>query len=251
MSNAAETANALDARLDYWRAMHQADLVNVGYAEDPQAGKLVREDLFAFLLACSIDRTGKSSLIWNIPHKLSQDWGHLDPCTISRMSSDELASNPIIARAPGQVSREQIAETIISLAQVVNDEYDGRPERMFDGSISDIMVNVQQVSGFGPNIARMIINLRDLYFGLKPARTGRLLPKIDVHVTRVMTRTGAVQDGFVHSLLKVLRYYPIEDIAAIDQVCWVIGQTCCRPHEPDCQACPLDDCCAKAGVGQG
>lgn len=249
MSNAAETANALDAMLNHWRAKHQPDLVNVGYAEDPQADKLVREDLFAFLLACSIDRTGKSTLIWNIPCKLSLDWGHIDPCTISRMSPEELASNPIIAHAPGQVSREQIAKTIISLAQVVTDDYSGHPERILDGSISDVMDNLQQVSGIGPNIARMIIILRILYFGLKPARTGRLLPKIDVHVTRVMTRTGAVQDGSEHSLLKALRHYPVEDIAAIDQVCWEIGQTFCRPHEPDCRNCPLNDCCAKVGVG--
>lgn len=88
MNNLAGTANALDAMLDYWRSNHQPGVANVGFAEDPQADKLVREDLFAFLLACSIDRTGKSTLIWNIPYKLKLDWGHLDPSEISRMSSN-------------------------------------------------------------------------------------------------------------------------------------------------------------------
>jgi len=119
---------------------------------------------------------------------------------------------------------------------------------MLDGSISDIMDNLQQMLGIGPNIARMIVILRILYFGLKPARTGRLLPKIDVHVTRVMIRTGAVPDGSERSLLKALRHYPIEDIAAIDQVCWEIGLTYCRPKEPDCVNCVLNNCCKKLGV---
>ncbi|MDI6828615.1 MAG: hypothetical protein QME62_09045 [Armatimonadota bacterium] len=248
--NKAGTTDALEAMLDYWRGKYQPGVANVGFAEDPQADKLVREDLFAFLLACSIDRMGKSTLIWNIPYKLKLDWGHLDPSKISRMSPEELASNQIIAHAPGLVSREQIAKTIISLAQVVTDDYDGHPERMLDGSISDIMDKLQQVSGIGPNIARMIIIIRILYFGLKPARTGRLLPKIDVHVTRVMIRTGTVPDGSERSLLQVLRHYPIEDIAAIDQVCWEVGQTYCKPHKPDCRACFLNECCAKVGVSQ-
>jgi len=89
MNNSAGNANALGAMLDYWLSNHQPGVVNVGFAEDPQADKLVREDLFAFLLACSIDRTGKYTLIWNIPYKLKLYWGHLDASEISKMSSDE------------------------------------------------------------------------------------------------------------------------------------------------------------------
>ncbi|MCX6345655.1 MAG: hypothetical protein NT018_11385 [Armatimonadetes bacterium] len=241
--------NAVIARmLAHWHTKPSSHLDNVGYASNPEADTLVRADLFAFLLACSIDRTGESVRIWNTPLYLKQDWGHLDPARIAKMEPAELSQNPIIRQIPGQVSRLQLAKTIITLAEVVIEDFDSCPELMLEGSVSDIMDNLQLVSGIGPNVARMIIILRVLYFGLRPSRTGRLLPKLDVHVCRILVRTGLVTDCSERAVRAILKSYPIEDIAAIDQVCWEIGQNYCRPNDPKCSECPLDAVGAKVGL---
>jgi endonuclease III len=240
--------HVIEAIFEHWNAQPKSDLSDVPFASDDKANELVKRDVFAFLLASCIDRTGDSTLLWNIPQQLKDSWGHLDSAAIKRMDPAELAANPVIARAPGQVSRVQLARTIIDLAEMVQEEYDGQPERMLEGSISDIMDNLQQVFGVGPNIARMVIILRILYFGLKPARTGRLLPKIDVHVQRVFTRTGIVDACTERAVRILLKDYPIEDIAAIDQVCWGVGREYCEPKDPKCDKCPVASACKKVGV---
>jgi 3-methyladenine DNA glycosylase/8-oxoguanine DNA glycosylase len=246
-----ETMNgnpALDTMIDYWKSKPDSHIDVTGFSDDPHADLLVREDLFAFLMACCIDRGGKSTLIWRIPYKLKQAWGHLDPRIIRHMEPKELAANPVIAHAPGQISKFQIAKTIISLAGLVESEYEGCPERLLEGSATDIMDNLQDIFGVGPNIARMVVILRVLYFGLRPVGTDRLLPKMDVHVKRVMHRIGVVPDDSERSMRRALSGYSNEEIAAIDQVCWEIGQSLCTPTLPKCDMCPLTSPCAKAGV---
>jgi len=239
----------LSVMVGIWRS-RAAKAGQPTFASDPEADKLVKENLFAFLLAASLDRGGNAFALWNIPHRLAQQWGHLDPELIQAMSPEDLASNPVIAHAPSQVSRQQLARTIISLATVVQRQCDGDPERMLRGSISDIMEKLQQVYGVGPNIARMIIIQRILYFGLEPEPRGRLLPKLDVHVQRVLQRTGVVPVATEESVSQVLADRSMEDIAVIDQACWDLGRDYCRPRGPRCGECPLGQCCQKVGVSR-
>jgi len=238
----------LDAIIDTWWGSHPQATSGPSFASDPEGDKLVKENLFAFLLAASIDRGGNAFALWNIPCRLKQEWGHLDRERIQAMAPEVLASDPVIAHAPSQISRHQLAKTVISLAQVVQTQYGGNPARMLEGSISDIMDSLQRVFGVGPNIARMIIIQRILYFGLEPERRGRLLPKLDVHVQRVLERTGLVSAATDESVGQLLADRSMHDIAVIDQACWDIGRKYCRPTNPKCEQCPLAQHCRKAGV---
>jgi endonuclease III len=238
----------LDAIIDSWWRSHAKAASGPSFASDREAEKLVRENLFAFLLAASIDRGGNAFALWNIPCRLKQEWGHLDPERIQVMAPEVLAADPVIAHAPSQVSRYQLAKTIISLAQVVQTQYGGSPERMLEGSVSDIMDSLQRVFGIGPNIARMIIILRILYFELEPERRGRLLPKLDVHVQRVLERAGLVSAATDESVGQLLADRSMRDIAVIDQACWDIGRRHCRPNDPKCEQCPVARCCPKIGI---
>jgi len=238
----------LDAIIDSWWGSRPQATSGPSFASDPEADKLVKENLFAFLLAASIDRGGNAFALWNIPYRLKQEWGHLDPDRIQVLAPEVLAADPVIAHAPSQISRYQLANTIISLAQVVQTQYGGSPERMLEGSVSDIMDSVQRVFGIGPNIARMIIIQRILYFGLEPERRGRLLPKLDVHVQRVLGCAGLVSAATDESVGQLLADRSMRDVAVIDQACWDIGRRYCRPNNPKCEQCPLAHCCPKIGV---
>jgi hypothetical protein len=241
----------LDAIIDTWWGSRPQATSGPSFASDPEADRLVKENLFAFLLAASMDRGGKAFALWNIPYRLQQQWGHLDPVLIQGMAPDELATNPVIAHAPSQISRHQLAKTVVSLSQVVQRQYEGSPERMLQGSISDIMDSLQCVFGVGPNIARMIIIQRILYFGLEPERRGRLLPKLDVHVQRVLERTGLVLAATEENVSEALVNLSMRDMAVIDQACWDIGRRHCRPNDPKCEQCPIAYCCPKVGVSRG
>jgi endonuclease-3 len=238
----------LDALIGYWQDRSRTGPELPRFASDPDADKLVRENLFAFLLAASLDRGGQAFALWNTPHRLRQQWGHLDPALIQHMVPEELAADPVIVHAPSQISRLQLAKTVVSLAQVVQRDCDGQPERLLEGSIADIMDSLQQVFGVGPGIARMVVIQRILFFGLEPERRGRLLPKIDVHVQRVLERTGLVAAATDEDVAHMLTDRPMQDIAAIDQACWDIGRQYCRPNEPKCGQCPADHGCAKVGI---
>jgi len=239
----------LDAMIDNWWGSHAHPPTGPSFASDPEADRLVREDLFAFLMAASLDRGGQAFDLWNIPHRLQQEWGHLDPERIRVMAPDVLSADPVIAHAPSQISRYQLAKTVISLAQIVQTQHDGVPERMLEGSVSEIMDKLQRVFGIGPNIARMIIILRILYFGLEPERRGYLLPKLDVHVQRVLERAGLVSAATDESVGQLLEDRLMRDVAVIDQACWDIGRRYCRPNNPKCEQCPLARRCLKVGVG--
>jgi hypothetical protein len=237
----------LAAMLGTWTAAHTPE-AGARFANDPKADELVKADLMAFLLAASLDRGGTSFELWNLPHLLAQSWGHLDPARIEMMAQEALAQEPAIAHAPSQVSRLQLARTIVSLATVIQQECGGDPERMLEGSVSEIMERLQLVNGIGPNIARMIIIQRMLYFGLEPEMRGRLLPKLDVHVQRVLERTGVVSGATEENVRRALSDLSMREVAIVDQVCWDVGQRYCRPHDPKCHECLLARRCPRTGV---
>lgn len=222
---------------------------NARFADDPAADQLVKENLSAFLMAASIDRGGLARKLWEVPFRLLQKWEQLDTGQIQAMDPLSLASDPIIARAPSMTRRLDLAKSIISVAQTV-EAYGGNPERIFEGNIDTILNRLQQIFGVGPGIARMILIQRMLFFGLNPPGND-LLPKLDVLVVRVLTRTGVVTTGTDKEVRAAIQEFSSREIAFIDQVAWDIGQTRCFPKQPDCPACPLCDVCDYARFKKG
>jgi endonuclease-3 len=235
----------LKAMLADWQSKPVVRLEKVMFASDPEANRLVKENLIAFLMAASIDRGGKSFQIFNVPYKFQQKWGHLDTRIIRQMDAAELAIDPILVSVPSTMSRRQLARSIISVASVIEDEYDGDPERIIEGSINDVQSNLMQIYGIGPGIARMIIIQRLLYFGFEPQPGGMLLPKQDTHINRVFARTNLITEPVEAQIRNAVRGYSNRDIAIIDQVAWTIGKNYCFPTQPNCPDCPLEAVCPK------
>lgn len=216
--------------------------------EDDAADRLVKTDCFAFVLACSVDRMGPSEKLWRIPYLLRQHWGHLNPSRIAQMNFQTIAAVPAVRRAPTQISRGDIAKTIVSAAALVSQKCNGAAERLFDGTIDEMLDKLQMIYGVGEGIARMAVSLRMLYFGLQPQPGGQLLPKFDVHVQRVLVRSGLVKTCSNSEVQKALEGYTARDIACLDFSAWTIGRTWCHARNPECHQCPLTDVCSKLNV---
>jgi hypothetical protein len=71
----------LDAIIDSWWGSHAGPATGPIFASDPEADGLVKENLFAFLLAASIDRGGNAFALWNIPYRLILERGYAVDCT--------------------------------------------------------------------------------------------------------------------------------------------------------------------------
>ncbi len=238
----------IEAMLSAWASQPEVRLDNVKFASDPEANVLIKEDLVAFLLAASIDRGGQSFAIWNIPWMLKREWGHLDTAIICKMSVEDLVVSPAIAKAPAIISRTDLARTLISVATAIEEQCGGNPQRLFDGNACEIITRLQRIYGIGPGIARMIVIQRLLYFGLTPVPGGRLLPKVDVMVTRVFQRAGLSEHGTDVEIELALRGLSALDIAVVDQISWQVGRDWCRPTEPICPSCSLTRVCPRVGV---
>jgi hypothetical protein len=233
----------------HWRAQPQLQLADVKFAADPKANQLVKEDLVAFLLAASIDRGGQAFHLWNIPYRLKESWGHLDTQRIAAMDPVVLAADPAILQAPSQTSRAQLAKTIVSVARTI-EQYGGDPSRLLEGTTDAVIARLQHIFGVGPGIARMIVIQRLLFFGHRPIPGGDLLPKLDVLVQRVFTRTGMVAECTDAQVAQALRGCSPNEIAIIDQVGWGIGHDYCSATEPRCGQCPLRSSCDQRGLPQ-
>src|SRR5687767_11649494 len=109
----------IDAIFKFWDSRPESNCSQVRFAAYPDSDQLVKQNLTAFLIAGCLDRTGQALQLWNIPFLLKSKWGHLDPELIQTMNPDDLATDPIVARAPSITSRLHLARTIISVAQVI------------------------------------------------------------------------------------------------------------------------------------
>ena len=66
----------------------------------------------------------------------------------------------------------------------------------------------------------------------------------DVHIKRVMKRTGLVPayaetDSIVYKARELYPEFP----GIIDNSCWEIGREYCKANNPDCEKCPINDVC--------
>lgn len=247
-ANSASRAEVIDAMLSNWNVAGTTSADELVMASDPEANRLVKGNTFAFLLACSIDKLGKSFLIFNTPQKLYAAWGHLDPQVIKEVDPESLANDPVIKQVPSTASRLQIAKSVVSVAKLVVEKYAGRPESFFDGNIAEVQHKLQEIHGVGPGIARMIIIIRLLYFGLEPLPGGFLLPKQDVHINRVFKRSGLIDWPDEFALMQAMMGQSPRRVAILDQVAWNIGINFCRPSSPICFKCPINEVCRKIDV---
>jgi endonuclease III len=92
------------------------------FTENPEADRLLRADPFAFLMAASIDRGARAESVWELPWRLKQKLGELQPETFSRMTPSQLED--ILRQLPKKPRfPNQAAKTIVSLATLVCKEF--------------------------------------------------------------------------------------------------------------------------------
>jgi endonuclease III len=67
----------------------------------------------------------------------------------------------------------------------------------------------------------------------------------DVHVRRVLLRTGLVAKDTEEDALRAARQLSPSYPGALDHPAWMIGQEFCHRSNPECSKCPLEGLCPK------
>jgi A/G-specific adenine glycosylase len=113
------------------------------------------------------------------------------------------------------------------------------------GEFPSSMENLRGLPGVGPYMAGAILSIA----------FGRDVPAVDGNVKRVLSRVFLVQhplyNRHVKKQLQTLaeELVPKRDAGTFNQAIMELGAVICRPRNPQCQRCPIHQCCPAYGHG--
>ena len=212
----------------------------------PETAALIRRDTFAFLVAVAFDRGMLWHKAWQIPAEIHRQ-GLLDPELLAAMSETELVE--LIDGLPvrPRYGSRRGARTLSDAARLVCDRFGGNAADIWeDASPAEVEKTLQEIYGLGQGIASMTTRILRDDFGCFRGQERQIDVKPDVHVLRVFQRTGLTETQSASQAIRAARRLSPDFPGALDWAAWQIGQLWCHPTEPDCDACPLTEVCAKA-----
>ncbi len=215
-----------------------------------EADRFLRADPFAFLMAASIDRGARAESVWVLPWQLHKKLDEFSPEKLRRMTHIQLEG--ILRQLPKKPRfPNQAARTIVSLANLVSQVFQGDARRVWDGNpVLQVLDYLQRIYGVGPGIAHMTIRILIDEEQYQPSPDDlRLIDiKPDVHVVRVFYRSGLITRSNGQLSIEAARKLHPEFPGKLDWSAWEIGRKHCHESGPNCPTCPLDNACAKIGI---
>jgi endonuclease-3 len=139
-----------------------------------------------------------------------------------------------------------------SAAKKIVEDYDGDIRNVWN-NVKDPQIiydRLKEFDGIGDALAKMgqFILVRE--YGLAGGISSRTLMSIkpDIHVRRVVYRTGIAKSEKIDEVVKTLENLNLESPADIDAALWIVGRNYCKPRNPSCtensDPCPLNKVCS-------
>ena len=136
---------------------------------DDRADQVLSEDPFALLVGMMLDQQYPMEHAFRGPAKVLERFGSLEPAAIAAADPEEFAAlcstPPAIHRFPGSM-----AARLQELARLVEEQYDGRAERLWTeaGDGKDLLKRVMALPGFGKQKAQIFVALLAKQLGVRP-----------------------------------------------------------------------------------
>jgi endonuclease III len=114
---------------------------------------------------------------------------------------------------------------------------------------AEVVCRFLEFHGVGPKIASMAANILARDFKVPFSDYSSIDISADVHIKRVFSRLDlCAENPTVDQVIyKARSLYP--DFPGImDLPCWELGRSCCRPQNPNCGDCYMNDICPKAAL---
>ena len=219
--------------------------VRVSYTPNAEANEMVLDDPFAFLIAVIFDQGITAERAWAAPYLLKQRLGYFDALRMS----DDLEGVRRAIQEPPMLHRfkENMARWVVNAARLVVSEYGGDASKIWSDSptATRLRERFSAFDGIGQKKAAMAVELLERDLGVVVRNLQGSDIAYDVHVRRVLLRTGlATRDDLNAMVNRTRELYP-ERPGSLDFPLWDIGRRWCRPQNPDCYNCPLVTVCPK------
>lgn len=235
--------------LEEIQATSKLSLEEKGYSHSEKANALIFSNPLAFVIGLIFDQSIQSRLAWEAPLVLQERLGHLDAQKIALMDVEELkrviAEKKALHRYPSNMARYLIASCAVLIS-----EFDAQAENLWksDGTVATARKNFLRLSGIGEKKANLAILMLARDFGIHFTDIGSLRLALDVHLKRVLSRSGLfdidTKDGLkdLHGCLQA--NYP-QFPALLGTALWSVGRHSCHESSPQCDTCPLNQTCLR------
>lgn len=200
----------------------------------------------AYVIACLMDRQIKAERAWTIPKIIKDELGSFE--------IDVLAAQPleyfqkVFEKQKLHRFNDTMSKVFYLAIHRIKDEYGGDASIIWSGcpSSASVVYRFLQFEGCGIKIATMAANILARQFKIRFSDYYSIDISPDVHVLRVLRRTGLVaSDASIDSIIYKSRELNPEFPGIIDYSCWEIGRKWCRPTNPSCDDCIIKIDCLK------
>jgi endonuclease-3 len=202
----------------------------------------------AFVLASLMDRQIKAERAWLIPYRFQEKIGSLSMAALSALTLDRVRD---LMSKPEPLHRfvENMSGIFFAGIKRIVEVYDGHASAIWAGqpSSATVVYRFLEFDGAGPKIATMAANIlaRDFKVPFSDYFSVDVSP--DVHIGRVFWRLGLTPKGAgPEQLVYRARSLHPEFPGLLDLPAWEIGRAWCKPSEPRCHLCYMNDICVGA-----
>ena len=203
----------------------------------------------AFLFCCQLDMGKPAWKAWRSSYLIATSISpsNFNPHYLSTMSKDllivVLEENKLGCR---NLTHDAAARNIIELAKLITKKYDGKALNIWEApkSFIELRDNLIAIPGFGPGLTNMCIKIL-LELGMlttipKDSHSLRQLQvKADIHVKKVLYRTGLAEEETEKSAYEAAIAYSYDCPMSLDIAGFAIGQKYCFKTDPNCDDCPV------------
>jgi len=198
----------------------------------------------AFLLGCLMTCQIQSEKAFAIPWLVKESVGSfVIDCLANH--SEEYYQNLFTSQNLHRFSNQK-AKVFYAAIQHIVTVYSGNASRIWadNPSSATAVYRFLQFKGCGIKIATMATNILARQFKAPFSDYYSIDISPDVHVDRVLKRSGLVsKDSSREALIYKARELNPEFPGIIDFSCWEIGRQYCRPQNPLCGQCPIRSEC--------
>ena len=221
----------------------------IEFTKNKEANKILnnlKDFPHAFVLACAMDRQIKAERAWIIPYEISEEIKGFEFSTLLRVNQEDMIK--IFKRKNLHRFNEIMGKYFYLATHKIHNDYQDDASNIWKDNprSATIVRRFLEFDGVGIKIATMAANIlaREFKIPMKDYINIDISP--DVHVMRVFKRLGfiskdASNDELVYYARELNPMYP----GIFDLSCWEIGRNWCRPNNPICEKCYLENICNK------
>ncbi|OHB87923.1 MAG: iron-sulfur cluster loop [Planctomycetes bacterium RIFCSPHIGHO2_02_FULL_50_42] len=221
----------------------------IEFSKDPKADELlnnIREFPHAFVLACIMDRQIKAERAWLIPYEIYKEINSFEFSKLLLLDLNK--TKEIFVRKSLHRFNDMMAENFFFAIRKIHSDYNDDASNIWENhpKSATIVRRFLQFNGVGIKIATMAANILAREFKIPMGDYICIDISPDIHVKRVFRRlefisADASNDELIYCARELNPEYP----GIFDPSCWQIGRNWCKPRNPNCYACYLNEYCPK------